>query len=179
MAMDTVMRLRSAADGHPTGFSYKGPHRYLVTLQPFRGRAVFTEKAPVVKVLDVLRETALKHHFDVIAYSFVPDVLRLVIQGKTGQSDMKAFLQEFRFSASATLESQLGHPLWRRRYLERVLRKGEETASVAREVFQTPVRLGLAASPERYEFQGSFVADISSFTIPTPKPRRLRFRRGH
>ncbi len=178
MAMTRIMQLHSAADGQPSTFSYKGPRRYLITLSTFHSREIFVEMPLVVQVLDVLRDSAWKCHFDILAYSFLPNTLRIIALGKSSESDMHEFLHDFRACSSAALESQLGHPLWKRRYLERVLRRNEEDVTVAREVFLAPVKLGLANKPEAYPFQGSFTSDVALICRPVPRPRRrLPFRR--
>jgi len=86
----------------------------------------------------------------------------MIVRGKEETSDMKAFLALFRAASSEALRSALGHPLWKKTYMERVLRKTEDSKKVAEEVFQLPVRVGLAASAAEYPFQGSLV----------PRPRQ-------
>ncbi len=130
-------------------------------------------------VLDALRETSWNQHFDVYAYSFLPDVLTLIVRGKDDTADMKQFLATFRHASSERMEARLGHPLWKKKYTERVLRKSEDTKNVAREVFQGPVRAGLAPSAAEYEFQGSFVTNVtknlSGPTVPAWKGKKRPF----
>ena len=144
-------------------FNYKGTHRYLITLPVPVSKKVFTERERVVRVLDVLREVCWVHRFDVYAYCFLPDRLILIIRGRTEESDMRLFLADFRQQSSAALASELLHPLWKRTYLERVLRKTEDSKRIAHDVFQLPVKSGLAPDPESYPFQGSFVVSLYSF----------------
>jgi putative transposase len=171
------MRLRSAADGKRTGFNYTGTHRYILTLPTYRTRPIFAENRMVVAILDVLRETARDGQFDVFAYCFVPDRLILVIHGKTATSDMKVFFSTFRQRSSSAVEADLGHPLWKRTFLERVLRRGEESKNVARDLFRLPVTQGLSASPAAYPYLGSFTEDVRSLLRPVARGRRRRFRR--
>ena len=138
-------------------FDYKGMHRYLITLPVSASRKVFVEQGIVVSVLNSLRDTALKHSFDVYAYCFLPDQMLLIVRGKNDRSDMKEFLADFRAHATSAVESGLGHPLWKKKYLERVLRKNEDTRQAADNIFQRPVKIGLAKKPSEYPFQGSFV----------------------
>jgi REP element-mobilizing transposase RayT len=138
-------------------FDYKGMHRYIITLSTHKSRTLFTENETILKVLNVLRETGWKYHFDVYAYCCMPDYLIMIVRGKTEYSDMKEFLAAFRAASSTLLDPQLGHPLWKRRYTERVLRKKEDSREIAQTIYRLPVKAGLAATPDEYPFQGSFV----------------------
>ncbi len=144
-------------------FDYKGMHRYLVALPAFGAKKVFTERSLVEKVLNALRDSALHHQFDVYAYCFLPDQVALIVRGKEETSMMKEFLADFRSRSSSATEEVLGHPLWRKKYLERVLRKTEDSKRIAETIFQMPVKAGLVVKSADYEFQGSFVI------IPGPK----------
>jgi len=151
------MQLHSAGETPHQRFDYRGRHRYIITLETHGGSTVFTQRERVLQVLAVLREQAFQHHFDVHAYSFLPARLLLLVQGKHDDSFMKGFLSAFRAASNGALQPLLGRPLWRRIYRERVLRKGEETQDAVREIWNTPVREGLARHPGAYEYQGSFV----------------------
>lgn len=138
-------------------FDYKGMHRYTVTLPVYGSKKVFTEQQRVVAVLNCLRDVTIKHKFDVYAYCFLPDQLLLIVRGKSDDANLKEFLADFRASSSAGLQSDLGHPLWKKKYLERVLRKTEDTRRIAEQLFRAPVKAGLVKSDGEYPFQGSFV----------------------
>ncbi|MGB2958450.1 MAG: hypothetical protein WBG01_06740 [Bacteroidota bacterium] len=171
------MRLRSATDGKRTGFDYTGTHRYIITLTTYRSRPIFVENGVVVTILDVLRETARSGQFDVFAYCFVPDRLIVVVHGRTATSNMKEFLSTFRQKSSAAVDAGLGHPLWKRTFLERVLRRGEESRNVVRELFRLPVTQGLSASPMAYPYLGSFTEEVHSLVRPVSRARGRRPRR--
>ena len=147
-------------------FDYRGMHRYLITLPVFRSKKIFTERSLVENVLNILRVTALEHHFDIYAYCFLPDQLLLIARGKQETSMMKEFLAGFRSQSSSAMESVLHHPLWKKKYLERVLRKTEDSRRVAETIFQMPVKAGLARNSFEYRFHGSFVI--------IPGPKRMR-----
>ncbi len=179
MATTDVMRLPSAGhEDHGDRFNYRGMHRYIITKPVHAGLKPFAAPEPVFTVLNALRESAVKHLFDVYAYCFLPDRLLLIIRGKDDASDMKAFLSAFRTAASAALEPSLAHPLWARKYTERVLRKTEETRVIARELLMTPVKEGLAPSPAAYPFLGSFTVEVAAIlSIPSwerkgPRPSK-------
>jgi putative transposase len=155
-----VMQLRSASEGKRKHFDYRGMHRYLVTLPSFRGREVFVEPSRIARVRDLLRALAQEQDFDVFAYCFLPDRVIMLLHGRTSHSDMRAFLPAFRTRAAEMLEAELGHPLWKRSYLERVLTRSSDSAQVAREVFRLPVTAGLARNASSYQYLGSFSENI-------------------
>ncbi len=138
-------------------FDYIGMHRYYIAMPVAASKKIFSSREIVVATLNVLRDTAMAAHFDVYAYCFLPDQLVLIVRGKKDTSHMKEFVTEFRRQAALQLEPGLGHPLWKKKYLERVLRKTEDSRAVAETVFNMPVKAGLASKPSEYPFQGSFV----------------------
>lgn len=157
MTTTDVMHLHSAGEEPRPRFDYRGRHRYTITLEVSEDKQVFTTRERVLKALSMLREAAIEHRFEVQAYSFLPSRVLLLVQGKEDTSDMKKFLSAFRSGAHDILNEELGHTLWKKTYRERVLRKGESTPSMARDMWRTPVTEGLATSAEAYDFQGSFV----------------------
>jgi REP element-mobilizing transposase RayT len=172
MATTTEMHLPSSNEqsGRTIRFNYVGMHRYLITIPAFKPASLFKERETVLAVLDALGDASRSHHFDVYAYSFLPDSLTLIVRGKDDTSDMKQFLVMFRHASSERVEARLGHPLWKKKYMERVLRRQEDTKDVARDVFQGPVRAGLAVSAGEYEFQGSFVTNVVRTAVERKSP---------
>jgi REP element-mobilizing transposase RayT len=172
METTTLMQLRSAGEEKRPRFDYRGMHRYYITLVTHRQAPVFTNEDPVRQVLDVLRDQSIAASFEIVAYCFLPDRLIMIARGENATSDMKAFLSSFRGASSAALQGVLGGPLWKRSYMERVLRKTEETRVMAREVLSTPVARGLCRTPLEFPFLGSFVASPAVFLkdprTPTP-----------
>jgi REP element-mobilizing transposase RayT len=155
-----VMELHSAGETHRPRFDYQGKHRYLVTMAAFQKHAVFSDERRCRAVLDVMRDVSMVAGFEVVAYVFVPDELTLFVRGYRDDSNLKSFMATLRSTSSAALEPVIGHPLWKRTYRERVLRKTELTQDVARQVFFIPVQRGLTTTPERYPMLGSFVISV-------------------
>ncbi len=174
MGLVTEMHLPSAGREGGSGFTYRGDYRYQISL-PTRG-AVFTSRETILIVLDRLGEVSREHHFEVIAYCFLPDRLVLVVRGKDETSDMRVFLSAFRAASAEALASVLQRPLWSRKFLERVVRKHENIRSVVRDLYRLPVIAGLASSPESYSFQGSFTGMTPETILPraTPRPRTTK-----
>ena len=157
-------------------FDYKGMHRYTVTLPVFGSKKVFTEQHNVVAVLNCLRDVSIRHKFDIYAYCFLPDQLLMIVRGKSDDANLKVFLADFRAESSAVLAPDIGHQLWKKKYLERVLRKSEDTRRIAEQLYRLPVKAGLAKNESDYPFQGSFVL-VSPTARPQARPdfkKRIR-----
>ncbi len=157
MATTSEMHLGRGGGGEGYRFDYKGMHRYYIALPTFKSRPLFTDKVLVRAVLNALRDACLEYHFDIYAYCFMPDRLVMIARGKTDESNMKTFLSAFRTASASLGAPSVPHSLWKRKYLERVLRKTENTADAAKEILTLPVKAGLAPNAASYEFQGSFV----------------------
>ncbi len=163
------MRLPSAdhAQRKPDRFNYTGMHRYIVTLPLYPGVGIPADPSHVFLILNTLRDISHHHHFDVYAYCFLPKQLVVIIRGREETSDMKLFLSAFRKESSAAVVKIGMARLWSRKYLERVLRKTEDSKSAAKEVFMMPVRLGLVAAAGDYNALGSFVVSTASILSPS------------
>ncbi|HTY01389.1 MAG TPA: hypothetical protein VMG09_15305 [Bacteroidota bacterium] len=172
MATVDVMRLPSAERHEPAHrFDYKGQHRYIVTLPTHKGKTLFTDGDRVFGILGILRQQAAAHRFDVYAYCFLPDRLLLIIRGREETSDMKEFLAGFRGGSNDIVTRLDQHPAWSRKYIERVLRKGEESRDIARQLLLAPVKEGLAKSPSEYPYLGSFVVPVEKLLATKPPVR--------
>lgn len=154
---ETVISLIDSEPPHRYRFDYTGKHRYLITLPVFGEKQLFVEQHRVVAVLNALRDCALEHRFDVYGYCLLPQEMVMIVRGKDRKANMKEFLHAFRAQSSAALEQELGHPLWKKKYFERVLRKHEDTKQLVASLFQRPVKAGLVKDASAYPFQGSFV----------------------
>ena len=120
-----------------------------------------TERAPFFEHLDealsaqrTLVETAAKLRFRLFAYCFMPDHLHVLLQGETDQSDLMRFAQRFKQVTSFHFKQHAGIPLWQQSFYDRVLRKGDDIAAIARYVLDNPVSEGLAAGSPAYHLRG-------------------------
>lgn len=173
MGLVTEMRLPSAEAHERNVFSYTGKHRYAVTLFTHASRPVFENAERVREVLGVLGEKGRDHQFEITAYCFLPRKLIVIINGKEETSDFRSFIGALRLESAARVRDTIGGDLWSRRYQERVVRRGENIRMVVRDLFEMPVREGLAQSPAAYLFQGSFVGLTPQATSPRgSRPRR-------
>jgi putative transposase len=140
-------------------FSYKGPYRYFLTICCHERNEYFTDADLVMKMLELLKATAVQEGFYVWAYCFMPDHLHLLIEGKGEDADMKGFVSLFKQKTGLRFSSNRGMKLWEENYHEHILRKEEETPQVARYIFENPVRKRIVEDYTSYPYLGSFQID--------------------
>ena len=144
-------------------FSYRGYHRYFITIRSHGFRHHLVNDEVVTKVIDILKRTAQQEGFLVWAYCFMPDHVHLLIEGQNSNADMKDFVVSFKQRSAYWFEDIHGVKLWAANYYEHVLRNDEATTAVARYIIQNPVRKGIVDDCGSYPYSGSFeLEDIHS-----------------
>ena len=98
----------------------------------------------------------MQEDFAVWAYCFMPDHLHLLIEGKSGNADMKTFVSSLKQKTAYWFKSIYGMQLWEANYYEHVLRNDEATTAVARYIIQNPVRKVIVEDYSQYPYSGSF-----------------------
>jgi putative transposase len=119
-------------------------------------RSVFTSDAPVDLARSQILRSSLEHQFAVIAYCFMPDHLHLLIEGESESSNCRDFIARAKQYSGYRHAARFKERLWQRYGFERVLRKDETTAIVARYILENPIRAGLVTRIEDYPYAGSF-----------------------
>ena len=140
-------------------FDYSGRYRYFITICTHNKKPIFDNSTLVEWLANVLRDKADSCGFTIWAYCFMPDHLHVLIEGRDNDSDMRRFISSYKQYTGFHFKKEEGLPLWQINYYEHVLRKEEETMSVARYIFANPVRKGLVDDYRQYGFLGSFELD--------------------
>jgi putative transposase len=153
-----VVRLRRP--GHLRGFSYLGFHRYHLRYSTAAQTPWFRESSIVDAVLAAIQRHADAEQFGVIAYSFMPDHVHLLVQGQTESADCLRFIARMKQSSGFACSRRFGIKLWQPLGFERVLRETEDTRTVARYILENPLRARLAGRVEDYPFLGSLVFPV-------------------
>jgi REP element-mobilizing transposase RayT len=96
----------------------------------------------------------------------MPDHLHLLIEGKDDNSDSRRFISSYKQSTGFYYKKKTGQPLWQVNYYEHVLRREEDTMSVARYILNNPVRKELVDDFRKYKSLGSFEFDTSAAPNP-------------
>ena len=137
-------------------FEYKGSYRYFITLCAANKRRVFEDVIFINWLVEVLRENSRVAGFKVWAWCFMPDHLHLLVEGEGADSDVKRFISAYKQRTAFYYKKKTALPLWQINFYERVLRKEEDTVSVAWYIFNNPVRKNLVSDYRQYDSLGSF-----------------------
>src|SRR6266436_6344565 len=121
---------------HLPSFPYVGPHRYHLRFCTDAKRRIFTSDVTVDLARSQILRASQEQHFAVIAYCFTPDHLHLLIEGETETSDCKCFIARAKQYSGHQHATIFKERLWQRYGFERVLRRDETTAVVARYIFE-------------------------------------------
>jgi putative transposase len=106
-------------------------------------------------VHDQILQAATLFDMEEIAYCFMPDHMHLLIEGQSEASDALAFVHRAKQLSGYEFSKMFGRTLWQPSFNDHILRDDEATLSVARYIFENPVRAGLVKNPEDYPFLGS------------------------
>jgi putative transposase len=126
------------------------------TLRAAAKSGPFGREALVARLLAELQESAERFQVEVYAYCFLPDRLHLIVRAPEG-ADPKRFVRQFQKSTGGSYRKQTRRSLWQDSIEERRLGRGEDPVNAARNVFSSPVKVGLAKAPGDYPYSGSFV----------------------
>ena len=137
------------------GFSYKGLHRYFLTICTLNRQNSFQDPSVVANALLQFRKTADEERFEISAYCFMPDHSHFLIEGLTDSSDFRRFCKLAKQRSGRLYARKHGGPLWQEGYYDRVLREGDDAVAIARYLLNNPVRAGLVAAPNDYPYLGS------------------------
>ena len=142
-----------------SGFEYRGPYRYFITLTAYMEQPFFADEWTGTETIRALSETAGGYSFDVLCYCFMPEHAHLLLEGGP-MSDLREFVRIFKQKSSYRYKRSAGKPLWQRGYYDRVLREDEDSLAVARYILTNPVRRGLTDDVASYPYSGSFVCSV-------------------
>ncbi len=137
------------------GFSYRGLHRYFLTICTLNRQKFIGDPSIVSDTLLQFRRTAGEESFEISAYCFMPDHSHFLMEGLADSSDFKRFCKLAKQRSGGIHARKHGGPLWQEGYYERVLREGDDARIVARYLLSNPVRAGLVTAPIEYPYLGS------------------------
>ena len=138
-----------------TSFDYRGPYAYHVVLLTQARAPHFRGRSPVGYCMELLRQTAERLGFRLLAFCFMPDHLHLLVMGRHNEADLISFVQRFKQVTAFRFKRETGQRLWQQSFYDRVLRVEEDLSDVAAYILGNPVRSGLVASPEDYPLSRS------------------------
>ncbi len=135
------------------GFDYVGPFGYSLCLVTRERASTFSNSCVVQAVLDCLTLSCARYGFSLHAYCFMPDHLHLLVSGQD-DSSLTDFVRQFKQLSGHRYKREHGAPLWQISYYDHVLRRDEDLVTVARYIWDNPVRAGLVQYRSEYPFSG-------------------------
>ena len=131
------------------GVDYGAPGRaYHVIIGSRQKREMFTDAGANSPIVRVLKQAVAISGYGLVAYCLMPDHLHVLVQAGERPRRLSAFVASFKsYCLKAT-----GRKLWQRGFYEHILRKDETVITVAEYIANNPVRKGLVASRDEYEW---------------------------
>lgn len=114
---------------------------------------MFSNPRAVQAVLECLTLPCARYGFSLHAYCFMPDHLHLLVSGQD-DSSLTDFVRHFKQLSGHRFKREHGAPLWQISYYDHVLRRDEDLLTVARYIWDNPVRAGLVQDRSEYPFSG-------------------------
>ena len=139
--------------------NYSGHGIYFVTACCYQRRKHFADTATGFWVLDQLRRQAEAHSFALHAYCAMPDHLHLLAEGNSLQSDLLAFVTEFKRRTALVFRTRNAGHLWQGKFYDHILRSSEELQPIAGYIWLNPVRKNLCGDAGEYPLSGSETMD--------------------
>lgn len=139
---------------------YIGLRRYYLTFCTADRRPRFSDADVVDLALQQFRQCATLCCMAIVAYCFMPDHVHLLVEGCTDGADALAFVHQAKQRSGFAFARRQSGRMWQPSFYDCVLRDGVATVSVARYIFENPVRGGMVTEPADYHFSGS-----SRFTV--------------
>jgi putative transposase len=134
-------------------FNYVGPFGYSLSLVTHSRALAFAERDVVDVTLDCLGRSCARYGFSLHAYCFMPDHLHLLLSGQD-DSSLTDFVRHFKQLSGHRYKREHGAPLWQISYYDHVLRRHEDLLTVARYIWDNPLRAGLVQDRSEYPFSG-------------------------
>jgi putative transposase len=134
---------------------YQGRRLYFLTLCFYRRRR-FGSSARVARwLIQELRKHSRRAGFVIHSYCIMPDHVHVLALGTNDESDLRAFVEQFKQETGFAFKSKVSQELWQFKYYDHIVRSEESAARVAAYIWMNPVRKGLCVKPQDYAFSGS------------------------
>jgi len=85
----------------------------------------------------------------------MPNHLHILVEGQSTECNLRAYMTKLKQKTGYSLRGPVDGTLWQSRYYDHILRKAEDSDSIAWYIWMNPVRQGLVNKPEEYPFSGS------------------------
>lgn len=138
----------------PVWLPAEQPVVYFVTACCAERRRVFADPAPARLAVKCLQRTERNLGWKVWQACVMPDHVHLLLSPmQDREQPLAKFVQAWK--SCVTLRAASTVPIWQREFFDRLLRSDEKMDEKWRYIRENPVRAGLCAAAEEYQFSGS------------------------
>jgi REP element-mobilizing transposase RayT len=135
------------------GFDYLGRYAYHLIVVTARRQPVLTNTT-ADHVVASLGTAATATNFDLLAFAIMPDHAHILALGTDDEASLIRFMQRFKQLTGFRFKREHGRELWQWSYFDRVVRRDDDLAAVARYVLANPLEQGLIAPGEEWPYSG-------------------------
>ena len=145
---------------------YVGKKIYFITVCAEERRPIFLDGNRANISIEALKRISQSMHFLVHAFCIMPDHVHFLVDAKNASSNLIRFVAQWKQLTGYLFRHELPRRFWQRRFYDHVLRKAEQSDSVAWYIWMNPVRKGMVTEPQQYPFSGSFTVDWPKVSAP-------------
>ncbi len=149
------MNLQPRKSIHLTQDQYLGQRFYFVTICCEKRLRIFANPSHATTFVQDLKSVSQKMNFLLHAYCVMPDHVHILVEGQSINSDLRVYITKLKQRTGYSIRDASNGDLWQKRYYDHILRKAEDSDSIAWYIWMNPVRQGLVNKPEDYPFSGS------------------------
>lgn len=147
-------------------FEYIGRNAYhVVTVTRVRQPLLVDDVA--TETVRLVRDTSEHMQFELLSFVVMPDHVHLLVQGRNDDSSLVRFVQRFKQLTGYAFQQRTGDELWQRSFYDRIVRKNDDVAAMARYIVQNPERVGLVQPGIRWPHAGGVLVDPEPALLPS------------
>jgi putative transposase len=138
---------------------YLGTKIYFVTICCEDRRSIFLDANRAERAIEALKRISDAMGFLVHAYCLMPDHVHVLAEAQSATSNLIKFVAQWKQSTGYLFRDEPPRRFWQRRFYDHILRRPEDSDSVAWYIWRNPVRKGIVAEASQYPFSGSFTVE--------------------
>ncbi|MBI5893775.1 MAG: transposase [Deltaproteobacteria bacterium] len=142
---------------------YKGSIIVSFTACIAERRPVLNEMTIYQPLSQMLFNSLKKWNCDAHVFLFMPDHCHLLIQGNTDNSNLLAFMKDFKQRSGYWFSKNIPNVRWQKDFYDHILREDEDIKKQAYYILDNPVRKGLVSNWKEYKLKGSTIHDLNKW----------------
>ena len=100
------------------------------------------------------------------AFCVMPDHFHALVEGMSEESDLRAFVRNFKQASSKEHAREEDAPLWQKKFYDHILRSKDSPDAISWYIWMNPVRKGLCSQPIEYPYSGSLTKEWQAVLRP-------------